>query len=244
MAANINDIVAEMNAQQATETSLAGLNSVSSSAVYTNFKEVVAAGIVQLTRLWDIAKKELNAITLNQIYGTPLWYVNLVLNMPGAVATKASCKENGRKVLIKVAKISGSATTQLTPSEITAIRSYVSIKKIVGSDVDVLSQTADLCKFVISVQYTGVQATVEAAVIQAIKDYLFALPFDAELTKALLNDVLLNVAGVVNCYIDSLEVDYGLGYQVIAGNVAAPDAGYFEVGTLLGNDLITLNMYV
>lgn len=244
MAANINDIITEMDTAQAAEIDLAPLNSPSVSAIYTNFKEIVAAGIVQLTRLWDLAKKELNAIALNQIYGTRAWYANLVLNMPGTAATKASCIEQGSKVLIKVAKIVGTSTTVLTPAEVNAIRAYVSLKKVAGSDIDVLSQTADLCKFVLSVQYTGVQATVGAAVVQAIKDYLFNLPFDQPLTKALLIDVLLNVPDVVNVFIDVLEVDYGMGYTLILGNVAPPDAGYFEVGKDLAlNDYITLNMY-
>jgi hypothetical protein len=73
---------------------------------------------------------------------------------------------------------------------------------------------------------------------------LFNLPFDQSLTKALLIDVLLNVPDVVNVFIDVLEVDYGMGYTLILGNVAPPDAGYFEVGKDLAlNDYITLNMY-
>ena len=243
MPASLNDIIAEMDAAQAAETSLANLNSSSASAVYTNFKKVIAAGIVQLTRLWDIAKKELNTIALTQIYGTKAWYVNLVLTMPSAVATKASCIEQGTKVLIKVAKLSGTSTVNLTPSEVTAIRGYVISKKVAGSDIDIISQTADLCKIVVSIQFTGVQATVEAAVKQAIKNYLNALPFGIELSKTLLADNLLNITGVLNAYIDLLEVDYGLGYATVVGNIADPDAGYFEVGKLAGNDLITLNMY-
>lgn len=164
--------------------------------------------------------------------------------MPGTAATKSSCTELGSKVLIKVAKISGTSTANLTPNEVSAIRSYISIKKIAGSDVDVISQTADLCKFALSIQYVGVQATVADAVILAIKDYLFNLPFDEELTKALLNDQILNVPGVFNSYIDVLEVDYGLGYTLILGNIAPADAGYFEVAKdISNNDYITLNMY-
>lgn len=243
MPATLNDIIAEMDAAQAAETSLQTLNSSSSSAIYTNFKKVIAAGIVQLSRLWDLAKKELNTIALTQIYGTKAWYENLVLTMPSAVATKVSCIEQGTKVLIKVAKISGTSTANLTPSEVNAIRSYVALKKIAGSDIDIISQTADLCSFVMSVQFTGVQATVEAAVKQGIKDYLNALPFGSELSKTLLADALLNLPGVLNVYIDVLEVDYGLSYTPVVGNIVTPDAGYFEVGKLAGNDLITLNMY-
>jgi hypothetical protein len=245
MPANINDIVTEMDAAQAAEPSLAPLTSTSLSALYTNFKKIIAAGVVQLSRLWDIAKKELSTIAASQIYGTRPWYANLVLNMPGTAAQRASCIEQGKKVLIKVAKITGTATVNLTPSEVTAIRNYVSTKKIVGSDVDVISQTADLCKFIVSIQFTGVQATVEAAVKQAIKDHLQALPFDQSLTKTLLIDDLLNLPDVINAYVDVLEVNYGMGYTVILGNLAPPDAGYFEVGKDgSNNDYITLNMYV
>lgn len=245
MAVNINDVIAEMDAAQAAESALVTLNSSSSSAIYTTFKKVIAAGIVQLSRLWDIAKKELNAIALTQIYGTRAWYANLVLTMPGAVAVKASCIEMGSKVLIKVAKLSGATTVQLTAGEVTAIRTYVSTKKIAGSDVDVLSQTADLCKYAISVQYSGVSATIEAAVKVAVKSYLAALPFDEVLTKALLIDTLLNVPGVLNAYVDGLEIDYGLGYVAILGNTAPPDAGYFEIGKdAFAVDYLTINMYL
>lgn len=245
MPATIQDIITEMDAAQAAEPALAQLNSTSNTAIYTVFKRVIAAGIVQLTRLWDIAKKELNTIASSQIYGTRAWYVNLVLNMPGAVANKASCIEQGTKVLIKVAKLSGTSTAQLTPAEVQAVRTYVNSKKVVGTDVDVISQTADLCKFTLSVQYTGVQATVDAAVKLAVKNYLSSLPFDAALTKGLLIDSLLNVPGVVDVFIDTLEVDYGLGFVLILGNTAPQDAGYFEVAKdLSNNDYITLNMYV
>jgi ribosomal protein S13 len=244
MPANINDILIEMDAAQAAEPLLAPLNSTSNTAIYTVLKRIVAVAVVQLSRLWDLAKKELSTIAASQIYGTRAWYANLVLTMPGTAATKASCIEQGTKVLIKVAKITGTSTAQLTPAEVNAIRTYVNNKKVVGTDVDVISQTADLCKFVLSVQYSGVQATVEAAVKQAIKDYLNNLPFDQVLTKGLLIDSLLNVAGVVDVFIDVLEVDYGLGYVLILGNNAPPDAGYFEVGKDVGNnDYITLNMY-
>jgi hypothetical protein len=244
MAQTVNDILIEMDAAQAAEPALAPLNSTSNTAIFTMFKRIVAIAIVQLSRLWDIAKKELNTIALSQIYGTKAWYVNLVLNMPGGAATKASCIEQGSKVLIKVAKLSSTITAQLTPAEVNAIRGYVSIKKVVGSDIDVISQTADLCKFTLSIQYAGVLSSIEAAVKQAVKDYLFNLPFDQNLTKGLLIDDLLNVPGVIDAFIDVLELDYGLGYNVVQGNTATPDAGYFEVAKDgSNNDLITLNMY-
>jgi hypothetical protein len=55
---------------------------------------------------------------------------------------------------------------------------------------------------------------------------------------------LLNINNVIDCFIESLEVNYGLGYTLILGNTAPSDAGYYEIGKDAGNnDYITLNMY-
>lgn len=245
MPANINDIINEMDAAQSAEPTLATLNSPSNTAIYTVFKRVIAAGILELSRLWDIAKAQLNQIAQSQIYGTPAWYVNLVLNvMPSSPATKASCLENGTKVLLKVAKLSSGSTAQLTTSELADVRAYVSGKKIAGTDIDVISQVADKINISMTIQYVGTQSVVKAAVEQAIKDYLSGLAFGAILSKGLLGDYILGVPGVIDCYVDVLSIDYGAGYQVVPGNVAQPDAGYYEVGKdISNNDLITLNMY-
>jgi hypothetical protein len=245
MAKNINDIIAEMNVAQSAEPSLSGLNSGSATAIFTLFKKVVATAIAQISLLWDATKKEISEIASSQIYGTKAWYANLAKNYTIVSIGKASCIAIGRKVLIKVAKVSGGITTQLTISELSGLRNYINSKKIVGSDVDVISQTADLCALVLSVQYNGVQASVEADVKTALKNYLNNLAFDANLTKALMIDALLNTSGVVNVYVDELKVDYGTGYLLILGNIAEASAGYFEVGKdSSSNDLITLNMYL
>lgn len=246
MPANINDIINEMDTAQAAEPALASLNSPSSTAIYTVFKRVIAAGIVELSRLWDIAKAQLNQIAQSQIYGTPAWYVNLVLNvMPSTPVAKASCLENGTKVLLKVAALSSGVTVQLTTTQLDNVRTFVKSRKIAGTDIDVISQIADKTNWSLSVQYVGTQSVVKAAVEQGIKDYLQALPFGIPLSKGLLIDYILTIPGVIDCFVDVLLINYGAGYQLVSGNTAQPDAGYYEVGKdNLNNDLINLNMYL
>ena len=246
MPANINDIINEMDTAQAAEPALANLNSPSTTAVYTVFKRVIAIGIVELSRLWDIAKAELNQIAVSQIHGTPAWYVNLVKNvMPLTPVDKAICLENGTKVILKVAAISGGVTVQLTNTQLTNVRAFVKARKVAGTDIDVISQTADKINIVMTVQYVGTQSVVKAAVEQGIKDYLTGLEFGVQLSKGLLIDYILAIPGVIDCFVDSLSINYGAGYQLVVGNIAQPDAGYYEVGKdSLNNDLITLNMYM
>lgn len=245
MAKSVNQIITEMDAAQAAEPALVNLNSPSSSAIYTLMKYIVALAHSMLYSTWDFAKADLNQIALSQIVGTRAWYVNLALNYNGGThVQRANCRDNGTKVILKVAKYASGQTSQLSNAELSDVKSFVNLKKVAGTDIDVISQTADLVSILMSVQYTGVMATVEAAVKLAIKDYISALPFDAILSKSLLQDHILSQTNVLNAYIDEMKVDYGLGYNIIPGNLAEPDAGYFEIGKVAAVDLITLNMYL
>lgn len=244
MGKNINQIITDLDTAQAAEPALVNLNSGSSSAIYTKLKYIFAFVAVGLYTAWDAVLAQFEALAQSYVIGTRAWYVQLAKNyLSGALVTKANCLEDGTKVILKVAKDVAGQTTNLTSSELSGLITYINLKKVVGTDIDVLSQTADLIDITMSIQYVGTLATVEADVIQAIKDYLDNLLFGSDLSKTLLTDAVLNVTGVVNAYIDVLKADTGLGYVTIAGNIATTDAGYWEVGKAGANDLITLNMY-
>lgn len=245
MGKSITQIIAEMDAAQAAQSDLSGLTSTSSSAVHKLFKYVVAHAAVLLYKAWDAVLIELKAIIDNNIMGTCPWYVSLVKNYnSGTLVTSASCVENGTKVIIKVAKDVSGSTAHLTVTELNDVRNYVKDKKVAGTDVDVVSQTADLVDVDMSVQYTGTLAVVEADVIQAIKDHVASIPFDDSISKTFLVDAVQNVPGVLNAYVNTLKIDTGLGYVTVVGNTYPSDAGYFEIGKTTGNvDLINLTMY-
>lgn len=244
MAKDINVILNEMDTEQTAQPALTLLNSVSVTAVYTAFKKVFALGGKLLFDAWDIVREEINQIASAQIIGTKQWYVNLAKGYSGGtIVQRASALEVGTKVILKVAAVTGGQTAQLSSTNLNNLRAYIYSKKVAGTDLDIISQTADLVSLVLSIKYSGVMATVKAAVIAAIKSYLDTLPFDSSLSKTLLEQIILSVPGVLDCSVDVMSIDYGLGYQVITANTALPDAGYFEVGKSGGNDLITANMY-
>jgi hypothetical protein len=245
MAKDINEILDEMDASQALLPGLAPLNSISNVAIFTLFKRLIATVIVSLTKVWDVVRNEISVYASGQIIGTKQWYVTLALQYPTISIQRASCVELGPKVLLKVAKVNSGSTVQLTLSELQGLRAYINSKKIVGSDVDVLSSTADLIDITCSVKYAGTLSVVEQDVKQMIKDYFTTHAFDTPISKTLLIDDILSVAGVLDVSIDALLINEGLGYIPLLGNNAQPSAGYWEVGKNSSSvDLITLNMYL
>lgn len=245
MAKTAAQIKTEMDATQATLPALASLTSPSSSAIYTNFKNLIALVMTWLYDAWDAIKAEVNLIAESQIIGTKQWYVKLALQYNGGThVQRASCRESNTSVVLKVAKQAAGITSQLTLAELNNVKAYIKSKKVAGTDISVISQTADLVDITMDVQYTGIQATVEAAIIAALKDYFQNLTFDATLSKSLIENAILSVPDVIDCSVSLLKINYGVGWQTITGNIAQADAGYFEIGVNLGNDLITLNMYL
>ncbi|MEY4927421.1 MAG: hypothetical protein RI894_1857 [Bacteroidota bacterium] len=247
MAKTIAQIETELLAAKAAEPLLDDLNSPSNTAIWRLWLHLVAVCHYIIYRQWDITKSELSVITNQSIIGTREWYVRTARGFSYngfLIVSRASCRENGTKVILKVAKTGGTGIENLTPSELAALRAAITLRKIAGTDIDILSQTADLVALTVSVRYTGSLPTVLAAVKTAIKNCLALLPFDTSLSKGLLVDMLIQtVEGVSDAYIDEMKVNIGIGYTVINSNSVAADAGYFEIGKDNGNDLITINAY-
>ena len=74
MARSIDTIIADMDAEQAAQTGLSGLNSVSNSAIYTLWKYIVAAQMYLQEVLWDLFKVDLETIVTNAAVGTNQWF--------------------------------------------------------------------------------------------------------------------------------------------------------------------------
>ncbi|MEZ5017335.1 MAG: hypothetical protein R2800_09810 [Flavipsychrobacter sp.] len=245
MARELVDIEQEMLNEKATHSELDVLDTPSGTGIWRKLISVVAKGIRSMEELWDAFKADLIEIGEQQKYGTVPYYRGKALAYGGgAIVSRVSVREGRKVVIVKTAKNGGSGTiVHLTDAELEGLRNeFKTDSKVAGTDLIVLSQTADLCDFKISVRFTGDQATVETAVQTALKDYLSTL-YDVELSKTLVEQELLKVDGVEDVFITELKVNRGLGYVLITNNSVDADAGYFAVGQSGGNDLITLSMY-
>jgi hypothetical protein len=80
MARSIPTILALMDAEQAAQTGLSGLNSPSNSAIYKLWKYIVAVQMYLQETLWDIYKKDIETQVSLATAGTPTWLKDKILN--------------------------------------------------------------------------------------------------------------------------------------------------------------------
>lgn len=243
----------EMEAEKNAQADLVNLDSPSNTAIWRLWLWLVAFAHNLLYVAWDETKAEIAIIASQQITGTAPWYEGLALNWTAGTVPidVASCKENvtppHRKVILKVATFDTGSDSfiNIPQADIDALTAYLETKKVMGTDLDLISQSADLLSFGFNIQYSGVLATVESAVIQRIKDYLQTIDFGSDLSVSLLINDLFNVPGVLDVTLDFAELNIGLGYVPQLLNIIETDAGYFEIGKdNLNNDLIALNMFL
>lgn len=80
MARSIATILALLDAEQAAQTGLSGLNSVSNSSIYKLWKYIVAAQMFLQETLWDIFKTDIETQVSLATPGTPTWLKDKILN--------------------------------------------------------------------------------------------------------------------------------------------------------------------
>jgi len=80
MARSIATILALLDAEQAAQTGLSNLNSVSNSSIYKLWKYIVAAQMYLQETLWDIFKTDIEAQVILATAGTPTWLKDKILN--------------------------------------------------------------------------------------------------------------------------------------------------------------------
>jgi hypothetical protein len=248
------EIFDEMLLEKANQASLADLTSSSNTAIWRTWLWLVAFAHEMLYKAWDREKDTLSKIAAQQIIGLDTWYQGLCINWSGgsvpiaAVWVTESLTSLDKKVLIKVAAKTTGATPRyinLSEADLQGLSSFIHAKKILGVDVNVISQTADQLHLKYSIKFTGTQTTVEAAIKAHIKLWLASQPFGATLSLAQLTQSLYSVPGVVDVVLLDALVNIGIGYtSVLLANYITPNAGYWELGLTTSNtDLLDLNMY-
>jgi len=167
MARSVASILALMDAEQAAQTGLSGLNSPSNSAIYKLWKYIVAVQMYLQETLWDIYKSKLETLISNAAVGTSAWLQSKVLlfqydsvtpqvlavdsdfsiNYTTIDATKriiTRCAVNRtaqRTVLVKVAK--SDPPVALSAPELSSLEGYLDDICFAGVNYIASSLTAD-----------------------------------------------------------------------------------------------------
>lgn len=252
MARTIIEIQTEIIAAKNADSELSGLTSTSQTAIWRLWTYIVAVSHFVLESLWDIFKVEIETLVASRRLGTPSWYIETSfdfqiddsLNEDGSYAiideakkiiTRASFKENDIEsvLVLKVAKGTITAPTALSPTELTQFRSYINKLKFAGTKISIVSLNADLLRGNIKIYYDGIfnPNVITTDIQDAIKAYLFELPFDGVLITNELIERIRNVAGVLDCEIVNLRGVQGVVEYPIARTYET-QAGYIQLDEL------------
>lgn len=230
MARTIAQIQAEMDAEQALQTGLSGLDSPSQTAIYTLWKYVISASIWAHEKLWDLFKVELETIVDNAPVGTDNWVqaqafkfqysatdpqiVSLVNFVPSysvvdedlQIITRCSVKTLPNKVVsVKVAK--SDPPSALTATELSSFRGYLDDISFAGVQYNAVSLASDKLYLDAEIFYNGQYSSVISdTVIEAINNYLANIPFDGNVRVSALYDAIQNVAGVTDVIINDMAI--------------------------------------
>lgn len=230
MARTIAEIQAQMDAEQALQAGLSGLNSPSQVAIYTLWKYIMSASIFLEETLWDTFKVELEAISNSTPAGTEGWVydqalkfqysatvpqiVELVDFVPGynivdedlQIITRASVATLPNKVVsVKVAK--NDPPEALAVAELNSLVSYFDDIGFAGVQFGISSTASDKLYLDAEIFYDGqYSATISATVITAINDFLSTIPFDGDVRVLSLTDAIQEVAGVKDVIITDMAM--------------------------------------
>lgn len=231
MARSIATIIALMDAEQAAQTGLSGLNSVSNSAIYTLWKYIIATQMFLQETLWDIFKTDLETIISKAAAGSLAWLQDRVLKFqydsvtPQIVEVDAAyavnysiidatkriitrCAVNQtsqRVVLVKVAKSEPPAP--LSGTELTSLEGYLNDINFAGVNFIATSLDSDKLYLKANIYYDGqYSATISDSVIAAINAYLAALPFDGKVKLTSIVDAIQSVTGVNDILLDDVAI--------------------------------------
>lgn len=231
MARSIATIIALMDAEQAAQTGLSGLNSVSNSAIYTLWKYIVAAQMYFQEVLWDLFKVDLETIVTNAAVGTNQWFKSKIflfqydatipqvlqvdsnfavnyttIDATKRIVTRCAVKTTGsRNVLIKLAK--SEPPVALSAPELVAANAYVDDLAFAGINYIISSTASDKLLVDASIYYDGqYSAVISANVITSINTYLANIDFDGSFKLSALVDAIQSTTGVTDVVLNNVAI--------------------------------------
>lgn len=220
MARSINTILTEIQQARLANPNLNGLNSPSQTAIYNLIEYQTATELNLEEQNWDTMKASIEAEIAAAPIGTVQWLrqqifnfqydsvvpqiVQLVNFVPGynpvdtskQIITRASViTQPNRLVSVKVA--TGNPPTALTSSQLSSLVGYLDQISFSGTQYNILSLNSDKLYCQATIYYNGQYAsTIQNDVITAINNYLANIPFNGILRLSLLEQAIINVAGV------------------------------------------------
>lgn len=230
------DIAARLKSVLAVTPPYSTINlSPSAVAMFSKMLDVQATEIFTLEQLMNIFETEIETIAAASTASTIPWIQAKVLdfeynastspalmlnadlaisypnpNPANRIVTAVSVLGNaGGSIIIRVAQ--GAPLIPLTPSQVTALFSYLEIILGAGENFNVISNSPDLLQLFATIYYNGqYNSTIQASVESSVLNYLSLLPFNGVVRLSDIENVIRAVPGVN-------DVDFGgTGFNNVA----------------------------
>lgn len=229
MARSTDDIIIQMDTQQAAESGLSSLNNPSQTSIYQLFKGVVAQIINYFEQLVDVKKDEIDLIADGVAPNTEAWLQNKILDfqysatnpqvlslvdfVPSYSSVDESLKIISRCAVktdinktVKCKVATGDTPTTLDASQYSALYGYIDAILNCGVSFDLINVPSDKLYIEAEVYYDGQYiSTIQDNVEAALNTYLETLPFNGSVFVSKIEDIIQNVTGVKDVKIISIK---------------------------------------
>lgn len=208
--------------------------SKSRSAEWKSWTFIVAAAIHAFELIFDLFRKEVDALTNKITPGTLRWYAEMckrfqngdklefdkntallyypVKNEDRQIIKVASVSEGmeANALFIKVAKYKDNNTKEyceLEEDELANFRSYMDAVKFAGCNTEIISTYADLLCYSLVVYHDPAipDKIIEEDVQKALNDFKDSIDFDGVVYRQKIIDAVMAVDGVTTCVLKSLR---------------------------------------
>lgn len=260
MARTTEEIYNSMVAHKATLPELSGIYTQSRTSFYGKLLWVVAFAHNLLEQLFDLFKSEVDTKLAQKEPGTPSWYVQILkqyqdgdnliiqdgkityatIDTAKQIITRASFKETGGQLKLKVAKGDINNGVALTTDEKGRVENFLERYKYAGTAIELISLNADKLRVTGTIYYNGIlnATTVKDAVIEALRQYCLNLAEDGIIRRIKVVDAIQGVSGVidadvtVNGIAGATVTPINVSYETAAGYIIEDDTTPFSALTM------------
>ncbi|MTI33159.1 hypothetical protein [Xanthovirga aplysinae] len=230
MARSIEEIKNSIIAAKMEDKRLNGLDSESSTAIWSVWVYIMAVAIYTHELIFDQFKEEVEDILTKQIPGTASWYAEKLKEFrsgislpPGgityedpskgeAIITRVSYKETDGTLALKVAKDKEGGEVGeldvLTAEELRNATTYLEHIKYAGTRLSVTSHSADQLYLKADIYYDTFFSPeeVRVAIVDAVREFMKGLDFTGKVYANHVVDAIQGVSGVMDVNVVELSL--------------------------------------
>ena len=273
MARSVNEIYGQIIAAQQADSTLSGMNSSSTTALFKLYAYLFALCGFTLETLWDAYQATINKTLADMIPGTIRWYyiqclawqygdaliwdgskfIYEIIDVTKQIIKFVAVTEQYGQVIIKVAKSVSGVPTALSSGEIASFTAYINSIKYAGTNVLIISYSPDLVQLNLSIGIDPLVMNGDGSLItdssspvnDALNTYLAGIVYGGVFNKTKCLEAILAVPGVTDAYFNSVYAKkYGGSYTIVNGQNYISVSGSYQWDIITTSIPVQINYYI